>query len=248
MNDLHELQIPSSPTTPARWRTVHTSSTDQPRPRFCHVGVVYNDSMFCFGGYDGSDRLNDFIRFDFSVYDLSFEVPPSTIISEFRSLINDSTLSDITFLIEGREVYAHKLMLMRCSYFQALFLGSMREASLDTIRLEQVRYPIFLSVLEYLYTDHVVIPLGDAMELFEAADLFCIPRLKTMCEKRMLQSITVDNAAGIFHAADMHSAAALRQKAKKFILSNFEAVSKTSSFEEMGRQNIELVFEFLHSR
>ena len=27
------------------------------------------------------------------------------------------------------------------------------------------------------------------MELFEAADLFCIPRLKTMCEKRMLQSI-----------------------------------------------------------
>lgn len=182
------------------------------------------------------------------MYDLSFEVPPSTILSDLRSLINDSTLSDITFMVEGQPVYAHKLMLVRCSYFQALFLGQMKESSLDTINLEQVRQPIFLSVLEYLYTDHVTIPLHDAMELFEAADLFCIPRLKTMCEKRMLQSITTENAASIFHASDMHSAAALRQKTKKFIFSHFEEVSKSRSFEEMGRQNIDLVFELLQSR
>ena len=49
-------------------------------------------------------------------------------------------------------------------------------------------------------------------------------------------------------AADMHSAMALRQKAKKYILSHFEEVSKTSSFEEMGRGNIDLVFELLKSR
>lgn len=205
-------------------------------------------SMWIFGGYDGADRLNDFIRFDFAVYDLSFEVPPSTILSDLRSLINDSTLSDITFVVDGQELYAHKVIMMRCPYFQALFLGQMRESSLDTIHLEQVRYPIFLSILEYLYTDHVNFPLNDAMELFEAADLFCIPRLKTMCEKRMLQSITVENAASIFHAADMHSAAALRQKTKKYILSHFEEVSKSRSFEEMGRRNIELVFELLQSR
>lgn len=49
------------------------------------------------------------------------------------------------------------------------------------------------------YTDHVRIPLNCAMELFEAADLFMIPRLKTICEKRMLQSISVSNAASIFY-------------------------------------------------
>jgi spore coat polysaccharide biosynthesis protein SpsF (cytidylyltransferase family) len=114
--------------------------------------------------------------------------------------------------------------------------------------MEQVSHPIFLSVLEYLYTDNVDIPLSSAMELFEAADLFCIPRLKTMCEKRMLQSITIENAASIFHAADLHSAAALRRKAMKYILSHFEDVSKTESFEEMGRGNMELVFEILRNR
>jgi chaperone required for assembly of F1-ATPase len=139
-------------------------------------------------------------------------------------------------------------MLMRCHYFRALFLGEMMESKMATIRIEQVSHAIFLQVLEYLYTDHLVIPFESAMELFQAADLFCIPRLKTMCEKRMLQSISVENAAAIFHASDMHSALALRQKAKKYILSHFEAVSKTLCFEEMGRSNIDLVFELLQSR
>jgi hypothetical protein len=145
-------------------------------------------------------------------------------------------------------VYAHKLMLMRCSYFRALILGEMKESKEETIRIEQVSHPIFLEILEYLYTDQLRIPLESAMELFEAADLFCIPRLKTMCEKRMLQSINIENAAVIFHAADLHSALSLRQKAKKYIMSRFEIVSKTSSFEDMGRNNIDLVFELLQSR
>jgi len=200
------------------------------------------------GGYDGSERLNDFIRFDFAAYDLSFEVPPSTIISDLSRLVNDDTLSDVTFIVEDKPVYAHKLMLMRSSYFQALFLGEMKESRLSTVKIEQVRHSIFLAVLEYLYTDQVRIPLDSAMDLFEAADLFCIPRLMTMCEKRMLQSITVENAATIFHAADMHTATSLRRKALKYILAHFEEVSKTKSFEEMGRSNMELVFEVLRNR
>lgn len=62
---------------------------------------------------------------------------------------------------------------------------------------------LFLTLLLFLdlnsYTDHVRIPLNSTMELFEAADLFMIPRLKTICEKRMLQSISVMNAASIFY-------------------------------------------------
>ncbi|KAL3907560.1 MAG: hypothetical protein SGARI_003481 [Bacillariaceae sp.] len=231
MGDLHELQLPSNAALPAIWRPIK-SGTDEPRPRFCHSGVVYNESLYIFGGYDGSMRLNDFLRFDFSVYDLSFEVPSSTLVSDFRTMVDDETLSDVTFMVDGTPVYAHKLMLLRSPYFRALFLGDMKESKAGT----------------YLYTDQLRVPLESAMELFEAADLFCIPRLKTMCEKRMLQSINVENAASIFHAADMYSAMALRQKTKKYILSHFEEISKTHCFEDMGRRNIDLVFELLQSR
>ena len=248
MSDLHELQRPSNPTSTPKWRELKSTSVDMPGPRFCHVAVVYQDSMYIFGGYDGSERLNDFIRFDFAAYDLNFEVPPSTLLSDLRSLVDDDTMSDITFIVENQPVYAHKFMLMRCTYFRALFLGDMRESRLSTIRIEEVRHSVFLSILEYLYTDNVRINLEEAMELFEAADLYCIPRLKTMCEKRMIQSINVETAATIFHAADMHTATALRRKALKFIVAHFEEVSKTESFEEMGRSNMELVFEVLRNR
>ena len=79
-------------------------------------------ALFIFGGYDGINRLDDFVGFDFSVYDLSFEVPPSTLVAEFKAMVDDETLSDVTFLVEANPVYAHKLILMRCSYFRGLFL------------------------------------------------------------------------------------------------------------------------------
>jgi len=246
MNDLHELKL-GRPV--AKWSSVVRSSSHvTPGHRFCHVAVVYGDAMYVFGGYDGSNRLNDFIKFDFEIDDLTCAVPPSTLLSDLRSFIDNDTMSDVTLLIDNRPVYAHKMMLMRSSYFRAMLTGNMCESQQNTIRLSQVRHPIFLAILEYLYTDTVTIDISEAMELFVAADQFCIPRLKAICEKKMLGSITVENAASIYYAADLHTAKSLKQKTLKFILAHFECVSKTKAFEEMARGNVELVFEILRRR
>lgn len=103
-------------------------------------------------------------------------------------------------------------------------------------------------VLEYLYTDHLDIDINAAMDLFAAADLFDIPRLQAMCEKSILESIEVENAASIFLEADLHSAITLRTKAFNYILKHFELVSKSAAFEEMARSNVELVVEILRER
>jgi hypothetical protein len=36
-----------------------------PTPRDRHVSVVYKDSFYVFGGFDGSSRVNDFIEYHF---------------------------------------------------------------------------------------------------------------------------------------------------------------------------------------
>ena len=69
-----------------------------------------------------------------------------------------------------------------------------------------------------------------------------------MCESKMLASINVDNAAAIFHAADLYHAKSLREKCLNFLLANFDKVTKSRAFEDMGRVNIELVFEILKMR
>ena len=248
MNDLLELQLPTDTNPTAKWRLIETPPSGTAGHRFCHVAVEYEDSLYCFGGYDGGHRLNDFIRFDFDVDDLDCIIPPSTLTTDLRNLVNDDALSDVTFIVEDRPVYAHKVLLMRSPYFQAMFLGPMMESSQSEIRLEQVGYDIFLLLLEYLYTDAVRIPLDAAMDLFAAANQFSLPRLQAMCEKKMLESITIGSAATIFLAADLHSADNLRTKSLKYILAHFEQVSKTEAFEEMARGNVELVFEILRNR
>merc|ERR1712217_269188 len=110
------------------------------------------------------------------------------------------------------------------------------------------RTEFFLALLEYLYTDEVEISLDIAMDLFVAADQFGVERLKRLCEKKILISINIDSAATILQAANMHIAHGLRQSCMDFILRNFDAVSKTAAFEEMGRSNVELVFEILKRR
>ena len=36
-----------------------------PRQRSLHVGICLHDALYIFGGYDGSNRVNDFYKFDF---------------------------------------------------------------------------------------------------------------------------------------------------------------------------------------
>lgn len=48
-----------------RWREVELSSPCRPGARSGASGVVYQDSLYVFGGYGGSGRLDDIYRFDF---------------------------------------------------------------------------------------------------------------------------------------------------------------------------------------
>eukprot|EP00919_Chromeraceae_sp_WS-2016_P041692 GHVR01099303.1.p1 GENE.GHVR01099303.1~~GHVR01099303.1.p1 ORF type:complete len:257 (+),score=50.03 GHVR01099303.1:251-1021(+) len=47
------------------WIQVHTTSSRQSRPgeRFGHTAVSYKNCMYVFGGWDGSDTLNDLYQF-----------------------------------------------------------------------------------------------------------------------------------------------------------------------------------------
>ncbi|OQR97124.1 hypothetical protein ACHHYP_20629 [Achlya hypogyna] len=254
MNDFHELNLGHLLLTPATDLAVENNvwqpmafNGPPPGQRFCHVGCVYDDSLAIFGGYDGSNRLNDFKEFRFGE-EVELDIPPPCLVSDLRDLVNNQTMSDITFLVEGAPVYAHKILCVRCSYFKAMLTGEMLESRAREVVVPDVRKGIFLAFLEYLYTDHVTVDVETAMELFVTADRYGVDRLKKICESKMLSSLCIENAASILHAADMHSATILRDRCIAFMLNNFDAVTKTNAFEEMGRTNVDLVFELLKRR
>ncbi|KAF1777748.1 Kelch-type beta propeller [Phytophthora cactorum] len=251
VNDFYELDLDL--TFIPRCSEVNTWQPMQfngqpPGQRFCHVGTVYDSSLIIFGGYDGSSRLNDFKQFRFGEEEFQLEIPESTLINDLRMLVNNDIMSDVTFIVEGIPVYGHKILCIRCNYFNAMLTGEMLESRAREIQITDVRRPIFISLMEYLYTDYLDVAVDVAMELFVTADRYGVERLKRICESKMLGSLCIENAASIFHAADLHNATVLRDQCVTFMLHNFDAVTKTDSFEEMGRTNVELVFELLKRR
>jgi N-acetylneuraminic acid mutarotase len=60
VNDFYEYNVDYN-----TWSEVlYTGSGTMPTPRHSHSAVIYEESMFVFGGYDGHYR-NDFYRFNF---------------------------------------------------------------------------------------------------------------------------------------------------------------------------------------
>jgi hypothetical protein len=121
--------------------------------RFCHVGAVYNGSFYVFGGYDGSSRLSDLVKYDLALDDL-FEtaVPPSTLLTDLQSFLHDDgclSVSDITIMVENVPVRAHKIMLMRCResstllYNQFLYIRPHHSNTLFYLLLQHTFEPCF---------------------------------------------------------------------------------------------------------
>uniref|UniRef100_A0A0G4HCC5 BTB domain-containing protein n=1 Tax=Chromera velia CCMP2878 TaxID=1169474 RepID=A0A0G4HCC5_9ALVE len=223
------------------------SGSFQVAARFCHTGVVWRTSLFVFGGYDGQTRLNDFKQVRLEEETL-VEIPPSTILGDLKEFLDSGDFADVEFVVDGEVIRAHKMVCARCSYFRTLFLGGFAESTKKRVEIQLCSKEVFKSLLQYLYTDNLEIPLDQAMDVFVAADQFGIDRLKVLCESRILKSIDVENAASILQAADQHNAVGLRSRCLDFLLRNFDQVSRTESFEQMAKANVNLVIEVLRKR
>ncbi|KAF4140933.1 BTB And C-terminal Kelch domain-containing protein [Phytophthora infestans] len=169
-------------------------------------------------------------------------------IAHLRSLVNNQLMSDVTFLVDGEPIYGHKSLCVRCNYFKAMFTGEMNESTADEVEISDVSRATFLSLLEYVYTDRLAVADDDVKELFVAADRYGIESLKRLCAQRLLKSVSVDNVASILQAADQHNSPSLRDECFAYTLKHFDTVSKTPSFLEMARNNIELALQILQQR
>jgi hypothetical protein len=172
--------------------------------------------------------LNDFYQFRLK----PISVPPPALVNDFRRLINDPTLADVHFRVEGRDVYAHRAVLaIRSKFFNAMLCGGMRESGLrhneprvgdmqhDPIPLQDVSHSVFLKVLEYLYTDTVQdVSLETGIHLLIASEQFLLDRLKALCEDCIRRDIHTDTVIHILVAAHRHNASGLKDIALEFIL------------------------------
>jgi len=170
--------------------------------------------------------------------------PQRTLSKELKNLVNNPDYCDIVFILEDKPLYAHRCILAsRSQKFQQLF-NNIKEARAE-INVPNIRFPVFLAMMYFLYTDAVDVSLEYTLELMGAASQFGLDLLKSLCERVLEGSIHVENVCWIFQGADRYKSTRLRDVCLRFVTRNFDLVSKTVSFQELDR---DLILEIIKSR
>ncbi|XVF28901.1 hypothetical protein REPUB_Repub15cG0072700 [Reevesia pubescens] len=142
--------------------------------------------------------------------------------------VNNATLSDVTFLVEGRRFYAHRICLLASSdAFRAMFDGGYREKDARDIEIPNIRWEVFELMMRFIYTGSVDVTLDIAQDLLRAADQYLLEGLKRLCEYTIAQDISLENVSSMYELSEAFHAISLRHTCILFILEHFDKLSTT---------------------
>ncbi|XP_044485451.1 ARM REPEAT PROTEIN INTERACTING WITH ABF2-like [Mangifera indica] len=137
--------------------------------------------------------------------------------------VNNPTLSDVRFVVEGKRFYAHRICLLASSdAFRAMFDGGYREKLAEDVEIPNIRWDVFELMMRFIYTGSVDVNIDIAQDLLIAADQYLLGGLKRLCESAIAQDISTENVPLMFELSEAYNALSLRQSCILFILENFD--------------------------
>ncbi|XP_022902026.1 ankyrin repeat and BTB/POZ domain-containing protein 2 isoform X2 [Onthophagus taurus] len=142
--------------------------------------------------------------------------------------VNNPELSDVTFRVEGRLFYAHKIVLVTASpRLRAMLSSKLCEGGLPTVQINDIRYHIFQIVMQFLYQGgcQTLEPAPeDVLELMAAANFFQLDGLLRYCESRCAAMLALDNVVSMYIHAKVYNAMQLLEYCQGFLLQNMVAL------------------------
>ena len=156
-----------------------------------------------------------------------------TLLADLSRLVNNAeTFPDITFMVEGQPIVAHKAILVtRCEHFRAMFSTGMRESRSDTVTYPPetaITRAAFLAMLEWLYCGRV--PglhrnAPRALEVLALAQYMGIEGLKSLAEAALVHAADVSNVCSLYLAARKYGSTSLEHFCLEYVLKHHAAVS-----------------------
>ncbi|XP_054844404.1 ankyrin repeat and BTB/POZ domain-containing protein 3 isoform X1 [Eublepharis macularius] len=150
--------------------------------------------------------------------------------------LNNKEMSDVTFLVEGRPFYAHRVLLFTASpRFKAL-LSSKPVSDSTCIEISYVKYPIFQLIMQYLYyggAESLLIKNNEIMELLSAAKFFQLEALQRHCEIICAKSINIENCVDIYNHAKFLGVTELASYCEGYFLKNMMVLIENEAFKQL---------------
>ncbi|XP_038161494.1 ankyrin repeat and BTB/POZ domain-containing protein BTBD11-B isoform X2 [Cyprinodon tularosa] len=150
--------------------------------------------------------------------------------------LNNKDMSDVTFLVDGKPFYAHKVLLFTASNRFKTLLANRPCGENTCIEISNVKYHIFQLVMQYLYfggTDALHIRSTDVMELLSAAKFFQLEALQRHCEIICTKNINTETCVEIYNHTKFLDAPDLASYIEGFFLKNMVILIELEPFKQL---------------
>uniref|UniRef100_A0A4W5RMZ0 BTB (POZ) domain containing 11a n=1 Tax=Hucho hucho TaxID=62062 RepID=A0A4W5RMZ0_9TELE len=150
--------------------------------------------------------------------------------------LNNKEMSDVTFLVEGKPFYAHKVLLFTASARFKSLLQNRPAAENTCIEISHVKYNIFQLVMQYLYcggTESLHIMNTEIMELLSAAKFFQLEALQRHCEIICSKNIAMETCVDIYKHAKFLCANELAAFIEGYFLKNMVLLIEVEAFKQL---------------
>ena len=196
-----------------------TANRNRARPRLAHPFLITEMSEL--------EKLEEIalVRGDNMAHVKLLSTPPSTYRDEMRALLDDSRFADITFVVEGEKITAHRMLLVaRSVYFRTMLSSGFKEANSNEVLIGDVSISAFKEILMYIYTDELVFTTENLSEVMRKANEFQLERVYKHTLHRCYSSITVKDAVAWLIHAETYNLEEARKLALRFVARNFKKI------------------------
>lgn len=166
---------------------------------------------------------------------------PKALIQTLDALFRDLE-SDVEFEVDGEILPSRKdILAERSDYFRAMFQDGFQEGTnipgqKTRVVITDVEYPVFSSVLWYLYTGFVDfnrLPESHLQELYRVADMYQITDLKVRLEDYIVQGLSPETVGTELFETGAAEFPDLKDHMLGFLAENFDQVRETKEFNHI---------------
>ncbi|KAM7413219.1 hypothetical protein PAMA_020543 [Pampus argenteus] len=151
-----------------------------------------------------------------------------------RSFRERGLLFDFTIKVQKHTFPCHRCVLAACSdFFRAMFEVDMRECGDGSVTLGNQSPVAVGSFLDFAYSGEVLITDGNVDMLFQLASFLQVSVLSKACSDFLIGTMDLCNCLSLLSLAEAYGSTSLLQSANKFVVQNFNDLSKTQDFLEM---------------
>lgn len=153
---------------------------------------------------------------------------PSSLTSKF--LLDNDLFTDVTFIVEGKRLKAHRIVLaLKSDVFHNMFSSQKDET---TFTIKDTTFPAFQELLNYVYTNKCnAVSVDTTIRLLGLAEQYHFKELKKACLNHVMKKLSPDTAVEALIVGNTYGIDKVKSAALKVIKRN--KVSELKNWDKL---------------